>query len=227
LSSIFNDKKEFVSSGLKELSKKHNETQNNNKCYHPKNRQYLNYDGYQSILAHYYRHLYQIVTYINRRDILSYDDKYHYIKTLRAQLNVFELALLFYNTLSPYGKTWEHGSFKTKFTEELTVNRYEEILSQFLQDEITEITEIKENDPNDLEYQNELIEKAKKNFDINNQLITKYQFFRNATIPLLSGKIKISDFYPMINYENATDKKGGITKQKRKKLDAIYRKQDK
>lgn len=151
---------------------------------------YLKYDGYQSILAHYYRHLYQVVTYINEQDILNYNEKYHYIKTLRAQLNVFELILLFYNTLSPYGKTWE-------------LNLCDKNILGNVDEYIT-----------------------KMGNSINNQLITKYQFFRNATMPLLSGemKIRISDFYPMINYENATDAKCGINKQDRDKLDEIYRK---
>lgn len=172
----------------------------NEQCFHIielrklcgyKEKCWIRFDGYQSTLAHYYRHLYQIVTYINEKSILSYDEKYHYIKTLRSQLNVFELMLLFYNTLSPYGRTWELSLCDSNLI--CNVDRY--------------IAEMKKS--------------------MNKQLITKYQFFRNVTMPLLGGRIKISDFYPMINYENANEFGCGVTKDERDKLDAIYRKQNK
>lgn len=178
------------------------------------------YDGYQSILAHYYRHLYQIVVYINKQDILSYDEKYGYIKTLRAQLNVFELILLFYNTLSPYGRTWEPGLILSIDVSNKTLDNYKKALQVFCKEKITKI----ECDTTlDAAFVNDLKRKTKKNFDINSQLITKYQFFRNATMPLLDNKIRISDFYPMINYENAADSSNGAAEQEVKKLQRKYK----
>jgi len=65
--------------------------------------------GHEIELGHYFRHLYQIVKYINTRDtnILSYKERYEYIKTLRAQLTTYEQILLFWNSLSPLGESWE------------------------------------------------------------------------------------------------------------------------
>src|SRR5258706_15636693 len=62
------------------------------------------FEGHQSRLGHYYRHLYQTVCYVDSKD---YDiDKYEYVKTIRAQLTTHEQALLFINSLSPHGRVW-------------------------------------------------------------------------------------------------------------------------
>ena len=72
---------------------------------------YKQYDGHQSRLGHYFRHLYQTVRYIDEQptSLLSYTEKYDYIKTLRAQLSTHEQAIFFYNSLSELGKAWEKG----------------------------------------------------------------------------------------------------------------------
>lgn len=69
------------------------------------------FDGNQKRLGHYYRHLYQIVKFIDEQDpsLFSYEDKYKYIKNVRAQLSTQEQVLLFYNSLSKPGETWERG----------------------------------------------------------------------------------------------------------------------
>lgn len=62
------------------------------------------FEGHQSRLGHYYRHLYQTVCYVNK---LTTDiDKYEYVKTIRAQLTTHEQALLFINCLTPIGQVW-------------------------------------------------------------------------------------------------------------------------
>jgi hypothetical protein len=62
------------------------------------------FEGHQSRLAHYYRHLYQTICYV---DNINVDiDKYEYVKTIRAQLTTHEQALLFVNSLTPIGKNW-------------------------------------------------------------------------------------------------------------------------
>jgi hypothetical protein len=71
---------------------------------------YLPFDGHQSRLGHYYRHLFQVVTYINEQPHITYDEKYQYIKTLRAQFSTQEQVLLFCNSISELGKVWELGS---------------------------------------------------------------------------------------------------------------------
>jgi hypothetical protein len=62
----------------------------------------LGYDlfsGHSHLLAHYYRHLFQIVKFVVSQDekILKYEDKRKYLRILRAQLSNNEQAMLFYN----------------------------------------------------------------------------------------------------------------------------------
>lgn len=65
------------------------------------------YGGHQFRLGHYYRHLFQTVKYIDKEEDLSYDAKYSYIKTLRAQLSTYEQIVFFINSLSSVGREWE------------------------------------------------------------------------------------------------------------------------
>lgn len=65
------------------------------------------YGGHQYKLGHYFRHLFQTVKYIDEKCILSYQEKYDYIKTLRAQLSTIEQYLVFFNSLSFMGRAWE------------------------------------------------------------------------------------------------------------------------
>lgn len=65
--------------------------------------------AHQSILSHYYRHLFQSVKFINEQPskYFNYEEKYNFVKTLRAQLSNHEQALLLYNSISPLGDAWE------------------------------------------------------------------------------------------------------------------------
>ncbi|WP_148041237.1 putative phage abortive infection protein [Rufibacter immobilis] len=63
--------------------------------------------GFQSQLGHYFRHLFQTVKFVHNSDFLTPNQKYNYVKTLRAQLSTYEQALLFYNSVSTFGKKWE------------------------------------------------------------------------------------------------------------------------
>lgn len=67
------------------------------------------YRGQQSYLSNYYRHYFQTVNYINDLNpkIISFSEKYAYVKTLRAQMNNFEQALFMINSLTPLGSVWE------------------------------------------------------------------------------------------------------------------------
>jgi len=67
------------------------------------------HDGHQSRLGHYFRHLFQTVKFIDKESCLSESEKYFYVKTLRAQLSTFELAIFFFNSLSDFGKPWSMG----------------------------------------------------------------------------------------------------------------------
>jgi hypothetical protein len=63
------------------------------------------FEGHQSRLGHYFRHLYQTIRYIDESKLKI--DKYEYIKILRAQLSNHEQALLFFNSLSNLGIEWK------------------------------------------------------------------------------------------------------------------------
>src|SRR5690606_14384085 len=65
------------------------------------------YGGHQYKLGHYFRHLFQTVKYIDEKTILNYDEKYDYMKTLRAQLSTIEQYIVFFNSLSFMGRAWE------------------------------------------------------------------------------------------------------------------------
>lgn len=65
---------------------------------------YVPFEGHQSRLGHYFRHLYQTVVYIDQQDLPI--DRYEYAKTVRAQLSTHEQALLLINARTPLGANW-------------------------------------------------------------------------------------------------------------------------
>jgi hypothetical protein len=67
---------------------------------------YKPFEGHQSRLGHYYRHLYQMVSYVNRQSNELGIKKDEHIKTIRAQLSTHEQALLLINSLTPIGRNW-------------------------------------------------------------------------------------------------------------------------
>jgi hypothetical protein len=75
------------------------------------------FDGHQSRLGHYYRHLYQMIRFIDQQTIPSLDDekKYEYVKTVRAQLSTHEQALLLLNSLTPMGYNWWDKDLISKY----------------------------------------------------------------------------------------------------------------
>lgn len=78
-------------------------------------RLYIPYDiasGQSSNLAHFYRHLYQMVKFVvkqNENDV-TYEEKRNYLRFLRAQLSNQEQAMLFYNWQAGHGKNWQDSS---------------------------------------------------------------------------------------------------------------------
>ncbi|MBC7523241.1 MAG: putative phage abortive infection protein [Flavobacterium sp.] len=84
----------------------------NIKSEFPAGNEYLS--GYATLLAHLYRHLFQIVKFISVQDenLITYEEKRKYIRILRAQLSNPEQALLFYNWKSGFGSQWENDSNK-------------------------------------------------------------------------------------------------------------------
>jgi hypothetical protein len=78
-----------------------------------KNFSHVPFEGHQSRLGHYYRHLFQTVKYVDQQtlDIKKYD----YTKTIRAQLSTHEQALLLLNSLSPLGDKWFSNDYIKKY----------------------------------------------------------------------------------------------------------------
>ena len=122
LKKVITDKKlwhEFENNVLKPLSNDHRIIKQKNSSRERATRLYLKYDGYQNILGHYFRNLFQTVKFINNQPALTYIDKYNYIKILRAQLSTFEQVMFFYNSLSTFGFPWEKSTNSEKYNEML------------------------------------------------------------------------------------------------------------
>lgn len=73
------------------------------------------FEGHQSRLGHYYRHLFQTIKFIDEQEFLTRRQKYEYVKTIRAQLSNHEQALLFLNSLSKLGQEWDLSGMLTKY----------------------------------------------------------------------------------------------------------------
>lgn len=67
------------------------------------------YNGHQSRLGHYFRHLYRTTCFIHEDEILTELEKQKYIKLLRTQLSTHEQVLFFFNSISDLGLPWELG----------------------------------------------------------------------------------------------------------------------
>ncbi|CAA0251217.1 putative phage abortive infection protein [Tenacibaculum maritimum] len=103
--------RELYPMALKNMVDAHEKRREENKNKPKSERKYLDHDGHQSRLGHYFRHLYQAIKFIDEQPLrlLSYSDKYSYSKTLRAQLTTHEQAIFFYNSLTSLGKPWEYS----------------------------------------------------------------------------------------------------------------------
>jgi hypothetical protein len=77
---------------------------------------YKPFDGHNNRLGHYYRHLYQSVSYVvNSNIIKDRSEKYKYLKLLRAQLSNHEQLLLYYNSLTKFGEGWIENKYFTNY----------------------------------------------------------------------------------------------------------------
>ena len=99
-SSLINYDQDFVNKFEKAL----NNSETKKTVKDNRDLKYVPFEGHQSRLGHYYRHLYQTICYVDNQK--SKIDKYEYVKTIRAQLTTHEQALLFINCLTPIGKIW-------------------------------------------------------------------------------------------------------------------------
>lgn len=75
---------------------------------------YYPFDGHSTRLGHYFRNLFQSVSYVvNSEVITDRIDKYKYLKMIRAQLSNHEQLLLYYNSLSTFGREWLNNEYFT------------------------------------------------------------------------------------------------------------------
>lgn len=74
------------------------------------NTRYVPFQGHESRLAHYYRHLFQTVKFVvsqEEKKLISYDEVRQYLRILRAQLSNSEQLILYYNYICGFGKNWD------------------------------------------------------------------------------------------------------------------------
>ena len=69
---------------------------------------YMPFNGHSDRLGHFYRHLFQTVKFVVEQDenIFDFEDKYSYVKMLRAQLSNHEQLLLYYNSTAWFDNEW-------------------------------------------------------------------------------------------------------------------------
>lgn len=68
----------------------------------------------QTDLSAYFRNIYNAIKFIDESNMLSDQEKYDYVKILRAQFSTPELYILFFNLLSPFGKKWKESGYIEK-----------------------------------------------------------------------------------------------------------------
>lgn len=79
------------------------------------NNEIVYYGGHQSILGHYFRNLFRAIMFVHEYKDLTKKEKYDYVRILRAQLSTYELAILFYNVLSPFGRKWKANNLMREY----------------------------------------------------------------------------------------------------------------
>lgn len=77
---------------------------------------YKTFSGHNSRLGHYYRSLYQLVSFVVDYNNEIVKDKYSYTKIIRAQLSNHEQILLYYNSLSVLGTPWLDRKFLNEWS---------------------------------------------------------------------------------------------------------------
>ena len=70
------------------------------------------------LLGRYYRHLFQMVKFVNDQPDNLYDEanwKNSFIGVLRSQMSDYEQLLLYYNAQSSFGKAWDENHYIEKY----------------------------------------------------------------------------------------------------------------
>ncbi len=117
------------------------------KQLYPQNPLYPIDEGYDTQLAHYFRHLYLIVKFVvyPQNINLTYNEKMVYLKLLRAQLSNAEQKLLFYNWLvDEFGASWEDNT-NSFFSNYLMIHnlRYDQLFkNKYIAEKLDELRKI-------------------------------------------------------------------------------------
>lgn len=77
-----------------------------------------------TILGHYYRHLFNMVNWVDSSRAITAEEKQKYCKLIRSQLSDYEEILLYYNTLSFLGKEWNDPLGETDTKEMNLICKY-------------------------------------------------------------------------------------------------------
>jgi len=99
------------------------------------------FGGHQIRLAHYFRHLFHTVKFINDNKNVNFVQKFEYIQILRAQFSIYEIAIFFFHSLSDLGESWEKRKYVSnyglirnlppEFTKEINPEKYYKIKYQY------------------------------------------------------------------------------------------------
>lgn len=69
----------------------------------------------QTDLSTYFRNMYNAIKMVDESKRMSEQEKYDYVKILRAQLSNPELYILFFNVISPFGVNWKQSGYIKKY----------------------------------------------------------------------------------------------------------------
>ena len=74
------------------------------------------FNGHERELSHYFRHIYEIISFIDRQGSLSRKEKSAYVAILCAQLSADEQAFMFLHMNSRIVKSWFDNSLFVKYS---------------------------------------------------------------------------------------------------------------
>jgi hypothetical protein len=74
------------------------------------------FNGHERELSHYFRHIYEIISFIDRQSSLSQKEKSAYVAILCAQLSADEQAFMFLHMNSRMVKPWFDNSLFVKYS---------------------------------------------------------------------------------------------------------------
>lgn len=89
----------------------------------PKAMYWCLFNGYEYVISHYFRTLFEIVRYIDSQSELTSEDKYRYATILRSNLSAFEQTMLFIHANTEKGKYWE-ANYINRNVEKWYVTKY-------------------------------------------------------------------------------------------------------